>query len=259
MAAAPRAVRLVHVPKTGGTAIQQFLRRKRQGVRSEDFATWRRLPRVGNVSAAFPHCKPYHVPPGWLAPNPYRLPGHHTVCVVRHPAERLLSEFRMKAPDVATLPLARNFLAFFLRDALDSAERGAAGPNCHYLPQFMYVRGPDQRRTCDHVLRYENLSLAFTRLMESMAVIRRRSGRRKGALLLQRTVRPGRAGGGGASWVRRWRAKQASDPTLEGPSRTHATGAGVLSQLDIDSIPPQLRARIHRVYFEDYCRFGYSP
>ena len=36
-------------------------------------------------------------------------------------------------------------------------------------------------------------------------------------------------------------------------------GAAVASsQLGLDSIPPELRQRIYRVYFEDYCRFGYS-
>ena len=35
-------------------------------------------------------------------------------------------------------------------------------------------------------------------------------------------------------------------------------GAVASSQLGLDSIPPELRQRIYRVYFEDYCRFGYS-
>lgn len=235
----PRTVRLIHVPKTAGTAIQRYLATKEKGVRSEDYATWRRLLGVGNISAAFA-CRAHHVPPGWLEPNPYRLSGHETLCVVRHPAERLLSEFRMKTPEVQGLTPHRRQLALerFLRKALDTAERGGAGPQCHYLPQFMYVWGARGERTCDHVLQYENLTDAFARLMKSTQVVSRGWSWGKEAPLLDRNYSPGR-----------------NRRSYKMPDRSAAVAS---SQLGLDSIPPEIRQRIYRVYFEDYCRFGYS-
>ena len=241
----PHTLRLIHVPKTAGTAIQRFLATKDKGVKSEDYATWRRLLKVSNISAAFA-CRSHHIPPGWLEPNPYRLQGHETLCVVRHPAERLLSEFRMKVPEVNGLPLHRRRQALerFLSKALDMAERGSPGPQCHYLPQFMYVWGARGERTCDHILRYENLSDAFTRLMKSTRVVSPpRWSWTKEAPLLEMNYSPGR----------NRQQLPPVNPNTAPPGRSAAASA----KLSRDSIPIELRQRIYRVYFEDYCRFGY--
>ena len=111
------------------------------------------------------NCVFYHVPPRFLHPNPYKLEGHETVCVVRHPAMRLLSEFNMKkmladwgptqvrwdqisAASHPYPPLNRHStttqeaqLTTYLDTVLKLIKEGNPGPQCHYLPQYLYVWG----------------------------------------------------------------------------------------------------------------------
>ena len=65
----------------------------------------RARPNPGNKAADGPHFRKgpdawHHMPPGWMVIDPYALPAKGggstaTFCVVRHPATKLLSEFKM--------------------------------------------------------------------------------------------------------------------------------------------------------------------
>ena len=147
-------MRLIHIPKTAGRTITR-----------EGRVPCLRMPQVvANGSALSPYywpvpCSSWHTPPRLFARDPYVALGFVTICVTRHPLDRLVSEFKMRQPDHLARPLdeQRRQLNEFVLQTLGEMRAHADDPqldvrsgrlaphqfyrgsDCHLLPQFWYV------------------------------------------------------------------------------------------------------------------------
>ena len=193
-------LQLVHIPKTGGTALEAFSAYARTrlgpsmplwGQHNKQLANGTSCMHL-NTRLATPLPKACFAPmPGgdfcavWGAP-PHAIPqaravhmrlGVETFCVVRHPSERIVSAFRDFVDD------KRDFRTALVGPKLRVLRRGgctAARLNeyvqqhrqnveaghryiewCHLTPQSEYV----QAGWCRHQLRYERLEQEFAQLV----------------------------------------------------------------------------------------------
>ena len=158
--------------KTAGTSIQQYFASLEPTLPTMEAPNrWAAFsPHLSAVRRDL-NCLFYHVPPRFLHPNPYQLPGHETVCVVRHPAMRLLSEFAYIYMLMDWGLAEHRRFKNFLKDVIYTVRAGETGPQCHYLPQYLYVWGDDEERTCDHIIRFEELDRAFNSLVRKAGYV----------------------------------------------------------------------------------------
>ena len=160
-------------------------------------------------------CPFWHVPPAYLgAASVY---GNATWCVVREPAARVLSAFKESRGQSQSLGDADAASAYVLKTLTVGVF--PVGRQCHLVPQRLFVFGPEGARTCQHVLRFENLAGDFDALMARF----------------------------GVPWT--WKAD-----FPEARARTHH-GA---SNLTAESLSPAARRRVEDVYRRDYCALGYA-
>lgn len=125
--AAPTPWQFVHVPKTGGTAVEDAGRAA--GLR------WGRLADFG--PCAVPGTSHWHHPPA-LHPEVYA--GHRLFAVVREPYARLVSDFRyLHREGVIDEPLTAAGLNHFVRRALRDPPPGNVGN--HLRPQTDLTHG----------------------------------------------------------------------------------------------------------------------
>lgn len=105
------------------------------------------------------HGEEWHAPPTWMNPNPYDKAAIFTV--VRDPYDRVMSEYRLLSREAHDDPLA---VRKWISDKLTSVVAFKHYPG-HFLPQHFYVFGPDGSQIINHIIRYENLSEEFPKLM----------------------------------------------------------------------------------------------
>ena len=148
-----RPLRFLHVPKNAGTTIQRLLPELRPRTTVVDGRTCGKCVKVGGPCA----CSLWHVPPRYL-PRPSPYADHDTFCVARDPVDRVLSQWRMEG--------ARRSACLVMRERL-THRCGAAMSDCHLWPQHEYVWDAAGRRTCAHVLAFDDLSDQFRRLMRA--------------------------------------------------------------------------------------------
>ncbi|KAJ8603009.1 hypothetical protein CTAYLR_001550 [Chrysophaeum taylorii] len=165
-------LKLIHVPKTGGTWVKEAALREDPPL---NISLWRWDAEPSRVCRS-----PYHTPPSMFDPHglgrgPYE--GFVTFCVARHPLDRAVSQFRwelrIKEPGVRP-PFDRDYTCG--RESLNSwvVDRVAkylANPfacDCHFLPQSYYVLDAANQVTCDHVLRHEHLDRDLTLLLRRL-------------------------------------------------------------------------------------------
>ena len=245
---------LLHIAKTGGTAIEEL--GARLGVRwgaRRSVASW-------PVSTTSLLCgpSPQHVPRALFAahgdPDPYA--GTDTFCVVRHPLTRAVSEYVYQAQESPSMAISSilshrvptdsdlctaHGLNTFIRGKLDPIARhladlpatlagaggrlppGVATHRCHWLPQWLYVDGLGGAgaRPCDHLLFYENLSIGLPPLLRAYG--------HSGNVSLPR-----------------------ANQLLSRSSAEVCPGLNV-SSLDVES-----RALLREAYARDFERFGYG-
>ena len=176
---------LIHIAKTGGTSLVAAAAERGYAwgvVSPQSLAT-----AVCGVGSS-------HVPRAYYAAEAMRDPyaGASTLCVARHPYSRALSQYvytrqqgvrarllGMEADACAPSSLNRAVvdrlrpLAATLASLSNDGRipREAAVERCHWLPQWLYV-APHERSgaqpSCEHPLRYENLSASFPALMLSL-------------------------------------------------------------------------------------------
>lgn len=194
-----RRLEFVHIPKTGGTAIESEAARR--GV------TWSichfAFPQVaemislneticpkGSLKHMWPKVQKYHACPWWHIPpqyfelqahNPYE--GADLFAIVRNPYERVISEYyyvgthiRQRMSDVVNDPAIfdadiANDLKYVNRMKRGDIARNRSGNapyfmNAgHWIPQYHFIF-ERRRRVVKHVLRFENLTSEFHALME---------------------------------------------------------------------------------------------
>lgn len=169
-------LQFVHIPKAAGTAIENV--GEENGTRWGAKLMWHE--ECDNLKGV-EKCSPWHLPPSWLnEPNFYM--GSETFCVVRDPVDRAVSQYSYIANDpkdagkflhlVQQYGCAAAGLNVFLGTALRKFAVGEHWvQNCHFMLQSEYVWGPSflwgalRKRTCDYVLKFEELPDSFNALM----------------------------------------------------------------------------------------------
>ena len=199
-----RRLEFVHIPKTGGTAIESIASHanitwsichfgiaKYMAINSNNLVhcgpddlkhNWPKIPK-------FNHCPWWHVPPAYIEAffpehNPYA--GADLFAVVRNPYDRIISEYYYPAQDVAKENIkdskANNvehfnqklnqklskFLSGMRRGDLSSRIPGNNvyfSGSGHMIPQHDFIYDDKHRRIVEHVLRFENLQENFAGLM----------------------------------------------------------------------------------------------
>jgi len=119
-------------------------------------------------------CSSWHVPPRYLGNPEDYYSGSPVFCVVRHPYERIVSEYkyqlaidygRYKTTVYDKEPCTEEGINHFVQTTLQKVLSGDPFLNdCHMIPQNEYVWGVD-RQWCTEVLHIENLADAFNNLM----------------------------------------------------------------------------------------------
>lgn len=156
----------LHLPKNAGTTLEDL----GSEMGSESGVSWGRFELTGLQDMGDGQsCSKWHVPPSMLeGDNPYA--DSEVFCVTRDPWERMVSEYEFRirtghVHDSATCTQER-FNAF----VTSSLAELVAGPgrfayDCHLLPQWEYVEGPDGHHWCTHTLPIEDLRSTFNSLM----------------------------------------------------------------------------------------------
>jgi len=165
----------VHIPKNAGTSIEiaGITNGINWGSMHLEFAGYQTMP--DNSS-----CSRYHVPPRLLPqPNPYT---HGSLfCLTRSPYDRAVSEYKY----LLSADWGKEYATTYSTGLYERPECSAAGLNhfvqtalkayrsgqmyiddCHHVPQVEYVYDKDGTQLCKHVLRIEDLPMAFDELME---------------------------------------------------------------------------------------------
>lgn len=170
----------VHIPKNGGTAIEQAGQAGGVWWPRKWLTFWHGLTMPdGSV------CEKYHVPPQYLKAFSekdwvvFDDPG--TFCVTRHPYERAVSEYKYMLSVAWGRSMSQMYntglydkpkctvegLNNFLTKALQNALGGKRFQHdCHMLPQTEFIWGRDGKQWCRHILRTENMEAGFNALME---------------------------------------------------------------------------------------------
>ena len=159
-----RRLELVHVTKTGGTAMEQSA--KQTGLRwgSEHYIRKHDPYYHGKGQVTPPpsvtdrkyDAELWHTPPHWISPN--ILKDADTFIVVRNPYTRYVSEYfcpfyRRKGNKRPDNPREMNqWIQKIIHDNLDKAQNG------HMLPIHYYIwdEQDNHTRKIDHVLKYED-------------------------------------------------------------------------------------------------------
>lgn len=236
-----RLLKFIHIPKNAGTTMVRVL--KKAGLNAG----------LKGNSLIMPDgllCQLGHTPP-WYAPAPYE--GAETVCIVRHPFTKLLSEYgysskrnygcltpkresvrfllRWGCGDPQSFKFARCTQAglnWWLQSVIERFNRGLRYFNdCHAVPQTEYIFGRpplgrplnESHRTCKHVLKIENLTWGFYDLA-------RRFGLPESASDVRNTTR--------------------------------TTWGTACTNLTVNDIAEDNRRELRRIYADDFALLGYD-
>lgn len=162
---------LVHIPRTGGTSIEDCTKHE------ESEARWGALQQqINGLNTQKPSCYRQHVPPSRLDSDYYI--GKETFCVVRHPYARLISQHGWACGTHGPPPrkCTKDDLNDYLLEKLKEVQRNPYDSDCHFLPASAYVFGYNTtsnevdatQQGCKNVLRFEDgLQDSFNELMQA--------------------------------------------------------------------------------------------
>lgn len=157
----------MHMPKNAGTAVEQ------SGIQSD--VKWGKFWTWGTVQMPDGYwCNKWHVPPVYL-PDPNMYMNAEVFCIVRHPIDRLISEYRyllempwggkhIRRPEEEDRCHPKG-LNMYLKGVMSAVNAGYHFINdCHMVKQSTYIWGFD-RQWCQDIIRIENLPEEFDSLM----------------------------------------------------------------------------------------------
>lgn len=152
-----RELRFIHIPRTGGTAIEEagLKINRRWGKYDPAF-------RLGWVNSKI-RCNYWHYPQSIAGP---------LFAVVRNPYERLISEFRYQQQEISEYSAIN--LNKWVINKLPQIEPKPYIDAGHFIPQAEYVK------YCNHVLLYENIQDDFDALMDKYQLTRVKLERQHG-------------------------------------------------------------------------------
>lgn len=178
--ATQKKLEFVHITKTGGSAIETAAAQAGVIWGACHFRKWDHL---GCAPPDLPgklldHGPPDNGPPGsnkrywgepWHAPhywlNPPAYEGSSTFAVIRNPYDRMVSEFHwFEEMGTVSFQEARQINEWIIQKLEDCQQKQHF--YSHFLPQHYYVYDANGQRMIDHVLRYENLSQEFPKLVQ---------------------------------------------------------------------------------------------
>lgn len=145
----------IHIPKNAGTTIEN--------IANEKNIKWGRMKpsHKEHINTNFGNCVYWHIPPKYFSlSSHYETDKDGTFCVIRDPYDRMVSEYKYKNR-FSTDPKHMNE---WIKQHLTPEYTENGKLNCHFLPQYNYVYNDLGIKTCDHVLRFDNLSEEFNNL-----------------------------------------------------------------------------------------------
>eukprot|EP00438_Fugacium_kawagutii_P035697 Skav234656 [mRNA] locus=scaffold1131:213221:214282:- [translate_table: standard] len=172
-------LKFIHIPKAAGTSIEMLGNWGRCD--SNLTCSGRKKTKIFRLHADV--CSPlkdgdnatcvlWHTPP---SDDPLLAQSYScckTFCVVRHPVDRWISEYKFylsyRARPQGQDPCSWQKLKSYSEELLEMYAHKEIDyfRDCHLLPQSRYVISNDGKRLhCDHVIRYENLTDEFNALM----------------------------------------------------------------------------------------------
>ena len=146
----------IHIPKNAGTTIEN--------IADEKNVKWGRFKPEHRESVQSDTCSYWHTPPKQFNKDSY-YKKDETFCVIRDPVDRMVSEYayRHKGMSEKNNKYAMNQ---WLREQLNNRDNTVdGGLNCHFIPQYEFIYDDNGKRTCDNVLRFDNLTNEFNDLM----------------------------------------------------------------------------------------------
>mmetsp|Transcript_5483 Transcript_5483/g.9041 ORF Transcript_5483/g.9041 Transcript_5483/m.9041 type:complete len:386 (+) Transcript_5483:86-1243(+) len=167
------ALEFVHIPRTGGTAVEASAWAQKQIVWGACHGA--SMPNIGCDRPDWPQKfewmgpsqkdrkyvgESWLAPPKWLHPNPYATKD--TFCIIRNPYDRIVSEYHSIGSYASKDPRDMNeWIQLKLREVMKMTTYPG-----HFLPQHFYVYDHHRKQAITHVLRYESLAQEFHGLMK---------------------------------------------------------------------------------------------
>jgi len=182
----------VHIPKNAGTAIEEAGAKGKIWWPRKWLSFWHGLTMPDGSQ-----CEKYHVPPAVLEQMKDKdsavFTEDGTFCVTRNPYERVVSEYLYMIEKPWGAGMSKQYgtglldqprcsaegMNNFIQKAMRVVQEGKKYiHDCHFVPQYDFVWGPDGRRWCQHTLKSENLAVDFNALMtENGMNVRLKEGR----------------------------------------------------------------------------------
>jgi hypothetical protein len=122
----------IHIPKTGGTSIENALEQLNISVGKK---RWRAKKHPYSVTKNSVGCSLWHRPPV--------SPVDNSFTIVREPAERLESEFKFRRlydQDTKKYPLSPDGFEAWAKVVIAAAQMNPNLGDCHFIPQYNFAR-----------------------------------------------------------------------------------------------------------------------
>lgn len=146
----------IHIPKNAGTTIENIANDKN--------IKWGRFKPEHKNKVGTKKCTYWHVPPKHFYLNNY-YDSDDTFCVIRDPRDRMVSEYSYRHKG-QTDKNNKKDMNKWLKHNLNDENVHNGGLNCHFVPQHEYIYNDNNERTCNHVLKFDNLTSEFNDLMK---------------------------------------------------------------------------------------------
>lgn len=166
----------IHIPRAAGTTIESCSKWF-PGDRPNWGTMNGRIKGMKPIPGRREKCYGQHVPPSMFSKtsNPYADRASN-FCVVRHPYDRLISQFGFV--DTMSKPFkyqcnAQSLNSYLLKSLQDVKSGKFYLGDCHFTPQAMFVFGSNPKtgavnrndKWCTHIIRFEQLAVQFNALM----------------------------------------------------------------------------------------------
>jgi len=162
-----RCLKFIHIPKAGGTTVEHvgFQYAKSHPDANTSWGAYDTQKRCST------RCSKHHIPPAEdkCIASFYRDSPCDVFCVVRHPLERLISEWKYQAAIgfVKNWTCSTRAYATWVVSQMKRVERRPSHADCHLLPQVRFVFADTNLtdQVCTRILRTEALTQEFNSLM----------------------------------------------------------------------------------------------
>lgn len=151
-----RFLEFIHIPKNAGTTIENIANDKN--------IKWGRFKPEHKKKVGTKKCAYWHLPPKHFYLNNY-YDSDETFCVFRDPRDKMVSEYSYRNKGKANMN-NKDDMNKWLKENMNDENVYNGGLNCHFIPQHEYIYNNDNERTCNHILKFDNLTSEFNNLMK---------------------------------------------------------------------------------------------